>query len=305
MNTTAVRDRGDAFLVQGDRFTDRTTADGTSGFPVEAGRYRLVVDPGSARSHRVVITRRLLGLADAVGLVTAVDGEVVDGDWPTGAPTSLPEVYRATDPRYRGSATTPVLYDTGTRRVVSNDAAGIAADLATEWRDLHGADAPDLYPRPTRARFDAFDALIRTDIAEGVYRCGTASTQDDYDDAYQRLFDRLDWFAMMLGHQRYLLGDRITAADVHLFTVLVRFDVVYHGLFRCNRHKLTELPVLWAYARDLFQTPGFGDTVDFARIKRHYYARHGVDAIVPAGPDLTTWHTTHDRDRTGTPEATG
>jgi putative glutathione S-transferase len=140
------------------------------------------------------------------------------------------------------------------------------------------------------------------DVNNGVYRCGFAGSQASYDKAYKRLFDRLDWLCDRLAGQRYLVGDTITEADVRLFTTLVRFDPVYHGHFKCNRSKLTELPVLWAYARDLFQTPGFGDTIDFDHIKRHYYDVHrdiNPTGIVPLGPDLSNWLTPHGREELG------
>ena len=135
-----------------------------------------------------------------------------------------------------------------------------------------------------------------------MYRCGFAGSQAAYERAYDRLFARLDWLSERLRNQRYLVGDTITEADVRLFTTLARFDAVYHGHFKCNRQKLTELPVLWAYARDLFQTPGFGDTIDFVHIKRHYYVVHtdiNPTGIVPAGPDLAGWLAPHGREELG------
>jgi glutathionyl-hydroquinone reductase len=135
-----------------------------------------------------------------------------------------------------------------------------------------------------------------------VYKCGFAGTQEAYEEAFTRLFERLDWLSDRLADQRYLVGDTITEADVRLFTTLARFDAAYHGHFKTNRHKLTELPVLWAYARDLFQTPGFGDTVDFAHIKSHYYEVHedvNPTGIVPLGPDLSGWTTPHGREDLG------
>ena len=141
-----------------------------------------------------------------------------------------------------------------------------------------------------------------TDVNDGVYQCGFAGTQDFYERAYARLFSRLEWLSERLARRRYLVGETLTEADVRLFTTLVRFDVVYHGHFKCNRHKLAEMPVLWAYARDLFQTPGFGDTVDFAQIKRHYYLVHtdlNPTQIVAAGPDLSGWLTAHGREELG------
>jgi len=150
---------------------------------------------------------------------------------------------------------------------------------------------------------------IYRSVNNGVYRCGFAGTQDAYEEAYDQLFAGLDWLSHRLESRRYLMGDHLTEADVRLFTTLVRFDAVYHGHFKCNRQKLTELPVLWAYARDLFQTPGFGDTIDFVHIKRHYYVVHhdiNPTGIVPKGPLLEEWAAPHDRGRLGgSPFATG
>jgi putative glutathione S-transferase len=136
----------------------------------------------------------------------------------------------------------------------------------------------------------------------GVYRCGFAGSQQAYEAAYDRLFTALDWLSGRLANQRYLVGETITEADVRLFTTLARFDPVYHGHFKCNRSKLSEMPVLWAYARDLFQTTGFGDTVDFVQIKQHYYIVHAdinPTRIVPKGPELANWLTPHGREALG------
>jgi putative glutathione S-transferase len=142
---------------------------------------------------------------------------------------------------------------------------------------------------------------IYTEINNGVYRCGFTGSQGAYDRAYDRLF-RLDWVSERLSGQRFMVGDTITEADVRLFTTLARFDPVYHGHFKCNRAKLSEMPVLWAYARDLFQTPGFGDTIDFVQIKQHYYIVHNdinPTQIVPKGPDLSNWLIPHAREELG------
>ncbi len=196
----------------------------------------------------------------------------------------------------------PAIVDVPSGKVVTNDYPQITLDLATEWRAHHRAGAPDLYPVDQRAEIDTVMQLVFRDVNNGVYRAGFAASQHAYERAYRRLFDRLDWLSDRLEDRRYLVGDTITMADVNLFTTLVRFDAVYHGHFKCNRSKLAELPVLWAYARDLFQTPGFGDTIDFDHIKRHYYCVHTTinpTRIVPAGPDLSGWLTAHGRDALG------
>jgi putative glutathione S-transferase len=175
-------------------------------------------------------------------------------------------------------------------------------DFSLEWTKFHRDGAPELYPPSKRDEIDEVAGLVYEDVNNGVYRCGFASDQQAYNRAYRALFGRLDWLEERLRGQRYLVGDTITEADVRLYTTLARFDAVYHGHFKCNRSKLTELPVLWAYARDLFQTPGFGDTTDFGQIKHHYYEVHKTinpSGIVPLGPDLSGWLTPHGRDELG------
>jgi putative glutathione S-transferase len=153
-----------------------------------------------------------------------------------------------------------------------------------------------------RDEIDEVAQRIYTEVNNGVYRCGFAGSQGSYEKAYDRLFTALDWLTERLATRRYLVGDTITEADVRLFTTLARFDPVYHGHFKCNRAKLAEMPVLWAYARDLFTTPGFGDTTDFVQIKQHYYIVHAdinPTRIVPKGPDLSSWLTPHGREALG------
>lgn len=312
---------GGQWVRQGNRFTDRITLDSESQpgegpdaagrWPVEPGRYRLIVSLACPWAHRSVIVRRLLGLDAAIGL-SVVDPIRDERGWrftldpggtdPATGLAFLADAYRASDPGYAGRVTVPTLYDTVTRRVVSNDYPRISLDLSTQWREFHRAGAPDLYPEPLRTEIDTLNAEVYTDVNNGVYECGFATAQDAYAVAYERLFARLDVLERWLAERRYLLGPTITEADVRLFTTLARFDAVYHGHFKCNRNKLTEMPVLWAYARDLFQTPGFGETVDFDHIKRHYYVTHeriNPTGIVPLGPELSGWHTPHDRDRLG------
>ncbi|MGH9061800.1 MAG: glutathione S-transferase C-terminal domain-containing protein, partial [Acidimicrobiales bacterium] len=178
----------------------------------------------------------------------------------------------------------------------------LTLDLSGEWRKYHREGAPELYPEPLRDEIDDVSEKVFRDVNNGVYQAGFATTQEAYEEAYRALFARLDWLSERLAGQRYLVGDTITEADVRLFATLVRFDSVYHGHFKCNRQKLSELPVLWAYSRDLFQTPGFGDTIDFDQIKEHYYVVHrsvNPTGIVPLGPDPSGWLTAHGREELG------
>ncbi|MFI6680243.1 glutathione S-transferase family protein [Kribbella sp. NPDC050470] len=295
---------------QGNRFTDRITRDSGARpgegpdehgrWPVEAGRYRLVVSLACPWAHRAVIVRKLLGLEDAISLAV-VDPIRDERGWrftldpddrdPVLGIEFLSNAYLRTDPSYGGRVTVPAIVDTVTGLVVTNDYPQITLDLSTEWTEFHRPDAPGLIPED-HAELDRLIDEIYRDVNNGVYRCGFATTQEAYEAAYDALFERLDILEERLADRDYLLGDRLTEVDIRLFTTLVRFDAVYHGHFKCNRNKLTEFPHLWSYARRLYQRPGFGETVDFDQIKRHYYLTHdniNPNRIVPKGPDPRSW----------------
>ncbi len=314
----SAHDRPGVYVTPGTGFerdtrylTTRITADGRDGWPVEAGRYRLVVSRACPWASRAVIVRRLLGLEDALSM--GICGPTHDerswtfdldpgGVDPVLGIERIRDAYLRRDPRYPRGITVPAIVDVPTGQVVTNDFAQMTLDLETQWTAHHRPGAPDLYPQALRDEIDEVAGWIYRDVNNGVYRCGFAGSQDAYDRAYVRLFDALDRVQQRLVDRRYLVGDTITEADVRLFTTLVRFDAVYHGHFKCNRSTLTALPVLWAYARDLFQTPGFGDTVDFVHIKEHYYRVHrdiNPSGIVPLGPDTRGWLTPHGRESLG------
>lgn len=293
------------------RFDARITADGSSGWPVEPGRYRLVVSLACPWASRVVIVRRLLGLEDVLSLAVAdpIQDERSwrftldpDGRDPVLGIEFLAEAYQAADPDYDGGVSVPAIVDVPSGAVVTNDYQQMTLDLSTEWRAYHRDGAPDLYPERWRDEIDEINDRVFHDVNNGVYRAGFAASQAAYEAAYEGLFARLDELTEHLSTRRYLVGDHITEADIRLFTTLVRFDPVYHGHFKCNREKLSENPVLWAYARDLYQTPGFAGTVNFDHIKRHYYqVLHQLNPsrIVPAGPDLSGWSQPHGREALG------
>jgi putative glutathione S-transferase len=294
-----------AWVRQANRFTERVTADGSSGYPAEARRYHLYVCYACPWAHRSIIVRRLLGLEDVLGM-TAVDPIRDERGWrftlepdPVNGFEFLSQAYKATDPTFEGRYTVPALWDTRTGRLVSNDYPAFTTMMETEFAAFHRPGAPDLYPEPLREEIDELSAAIFTDVNNGVYKAGFATSQEAYDDAVHALFVRLDELEERLRSRRYLMGDAITDVDVRLYTTLARFDLVYVGHFKCNIRCLREYPALWGYARDLWQTPGFGDTTDFDQIRRHYHCTHGQinpSRILPAGPVLD-WAAPHGRER--------
>ncbi|WP_370324703.1 glutathione S-transferase family protein [Euzebya sp.] len=303
----------DSYERDTDYITDRIVADPQreGEWPVEADRYRLVVARACPWANRALIVRRLLGLEDVLSM--GIAGPVHDADsWtfdldpgevdPVLGIPRLKDAYLARFPDYPKGITVPAIVDVPTGQVVTNDYPTMTLDLSTEWTAHYRDGAPDLFPDGRREEILEVADSFYEDVNNGVYKCGFAGSQASYERAYAALFDRLDELSRRLETQRYLVGDTITEADVRLWTTLARFDAVYHGHFKCNRVKLTEMPVLWAYARDLFQTPGFGDTQHFTQIKQHYYATHldiNPTGVVPAGPDLTVWAEPHHREALG------
>ena len=251
--------------------------------------------------------RQLLGLEDVISLGTPgpthdedswtfdLDEDGVD---PVLGIPRLKDAFEARIPDYPRGITVPAMVEIESGKVVTNDFPWITHDLFHEWADHHRDDAPDLWPADVREEMEEVMERIFTEVNNGVYRCGFAGTQEAYDAAYERLWTALDWLEQRLADRRYLMGDSITEADVRLFTTLARFDAVYHGHFKCNRQKLTEMPNLWAYARDLYQQPAFGENTDFDQIKAHYYVVQddiNPTGVVPAGPDPDIWLEPHGR----------
>ena len=285
-----------SFRRQASAFRDSV---GTDLHPVAPGRYHLYVSLACPWAHRTVIARRILGLEDAISL-SVVDPIRDERGWafregrghgldPINGHEYLEQTYRESLPDFEGRVTVPVLYDRVESRIVNNESSEILVMLDEAFRPLAAVGAPTLYPQHLRAEIDAVDALVYEAVNNGVYRCGFASSQEAYEQAFRELFQGLDELDARLAERRYLCGERLTTADIRLFTTLVRFDAVYLTHFKCNRQRLTEFANLWPYLCDLFQTPGFGDTTDFDHIKRHYFVTHRAlnpSGIVPVGPEL-------------------
>jgi Predicted glutathione S-transferase len=306
-----------AFEREPTAFRDRVRDDPDARFPAAAGRYHLYVSYACPWAHRTLITRALRGLTDAITVDVVDPFRAGDGwtftpskdgctpDTVTGA-DHLREVYAAADPDYTGRVTVPVLWDRERGTIVNNESREIMRMLNTAF-DAESNDV-ELCPDGAREAVDRILDAIYEPINNGVYRAGFADTQTAYDDAATALFEALDHWDAVLADQRYLAGDRLTEADVAMYTTLVRFDTVYHTHFMCNRRLIREYDHLWPYLRDLYGTPGFGATTQIDHVAEHYYTTHpdvSPKRIVPIGPDLD-FEAPHDRDRLpGDPPAVG
>lgn len=296
----AETDQRGRFVRQASRFRDWVTADSSSGFRAEPGRYHLYVSLACPWAHRTIIVRRLKGLEGVISL-SVVDPVRDELGWalPGGADRInrfglLSEAYLVSDPGFSGRVTVPVLWDTRTARVVNNESADIIRMLNAEF-DEWGDASIDLYPPALRDRIDAINGVVYPTVNDGVYRTGFATTQEAYEEAFDAVFATLDDLDRRLSCDRYLAGDRVTEADWRLFTTLVRFDAVYACHFKCNLRRIVDYASLWPYVRELYQWPGVAETVDFDHIKRHYYLTHrsiNPTGIVPKGPatDFTAPH---------------
>jgi len=290
------------------KFHHQVTADGSSGFKAESGRYHLYVSHACPWAHRTMIMRKLKKLEDVIS-VSVVDPLMADDGWQfsdyPGAITDivnerryLHEIYSMTDRQYSGRVTVPVLWDKQNKTIVNNESREIMRMLDTEF-DAFGDSSVTFYPESLREKIDETITANYETINNGVYRTGFATTQSAYDEALMQLFDALDRCNEILGKQRYLCGDVITEADWCLFTTLLRFDAVYVGHFKCNLRRIVDYPNIWNYVKELYQVAGIAETCNFDHIKNHYYQSHtGINPtrIVAGGP-LIDFFEPHDRDR--------
>jgi glutathionyl-hydroquinone reductase len=282
---------------------------GDGGFKAEAGRYHLYVSYACPWAHRALIVRELKGLQDAISFdavhpIMGREGWMFDPSFPGSTPdrvngkTRLYEVYLKSDATYTGRVTTPVLWDKDRGVIVNNESADIIRMMNAAFVDA-GASGPDLYPQALHDEIEAINKRVYRSVNNGVYRCGFATAQDAYEEAFHELFEALDELEQLLGAQRYLAGDSMTEADLRLFTTLIRFDAVYFGHFKCNLRELRDYHNLSNFAREIYQLRGVAGTVRFDQIKTHYYRSHPTinpTGIVPLGP-LLDFTSPHDRDR--------
>ncbi|MFC3695040.1 glutathione S-transferase family protein [Chenggangzhangella methanolivorans] len=295
---------GGRFERQASQFRNWVTSDGAAGlsgeagFKAEAGRYALYVSLACPWAHRTLIFRKLKGLENLID-VFVVDPRMGAEGWTFGdfpgasaqgehGEARLYELYLRAAPDATTRVTVPVLWDRERKTIVSNESAEIIRMFNSAFDALTGNDR-DLYPEPLRAGIDALNDRVYERVNNGVYRAGFATSQEAYEEAFDALFSELDALDERLAGQRYLMGSALTEADVRLFTTLARFDAVYVGHFKCNKRRIADYANLSGYLRDLFQAAGFGETVDLAHIKTHYYWSHTTinpTRVIPKGPKL-------------------
>ncbi|MEC4815424.1 MAG: glutathione S-transferase family protein [Scytonema sp. PMC 1069.18] len=296
------------FIRPSTTFRNQITADGSSGFKAEPGRYHLYISWACPWANRTAIMRQLKGLQDAVGM-SVVAPEIHGNGWEfSDEPGCIPDtvnntqylwqIYLKADPNYSGRVTVPVLWDTQNGTIVNNESREIMRMFDTEFNAFAKQDI-NFYPEDLQKVVDETIDAIYQPVNNGVYRAGFATTQSAYDEAVTELFDALNHWEKVLGQQRYLCGEKITEADWCMFTTLFRFDAVYYVHFKCNLRRIVDYDNLWNYLKDLYQQPGVKQTCNLDHIKRHYYISHpkvNPTRIVPKGP-LINFDEPHDRKR--------
>ncbi len=308
------RDQEDSqgrFVRPSTTFRNQITADGSSGFKAEPGRYHLYISWACPWAHRTAIMRQLKGLEDVISL-SVVAPEIDQNGWEfSDGPGCIPdtvngsrylwEVYLKADPDYSGRVTVPVLWDKETARIVNNESRDIIRMFDTEFEAFAKPNV-NFYPEELRGVVDQTIDTIYQPINNGVYRAGFATKQSAYDEAVTELFDALDYWEGVLEQQRYLCGEQLTEADWCMFTTLFRFDAVYYVHFKCNLYRIVDYPNLWNYLKELYQLPGVKETCNLDHIKRHYYKSHpnvNPSRIVPKGP-VINFEAPYNRYRMGT-----
>ncbi|MEM9484754.1 MAG: glutathione S-transferase C-terminal domain-containing protein [Cyanobacteria bacterium P01_F01_bin.116] len=302
MSQMAPNDKQGAYQRPDSIFCDRIPS---NKFPADNHRYRLIVGMGCPWAHRTLIVRALKGLESAIP-ITIVSPSGEEGCWVFDQPSvtdsldcrTMPKFYAKVQSGYQGRSTVPVLWDSQLNTIVNNESADIIEILNEAFNDWAAAPELDLYPTELRANIDHWNQRIYSAVNNGVYRCGFAQTQAAYEAACNNLFDTLDIIDAALSTSRYLCGKFLTLADVRLFTTLIRFDIAYYGLFKCNRRRIADYQYISSYVNDIYQLPGIAHTCDVDAIKRDYYGNLfplNPGGIIPLGPDLEMLTAAHKR----------
>jgi putative glutathione S-transferase len=311
-----VRTKDGHFIRPAPRFRNWITPDGSAGpsgeggFKAAAGRYHLYVSLACPWAHRTVLFRKLKALENVISM-SVVSPDMLKDGWTfnkdegssgdeVNGKSKLSEIYLLADPKYTGRVSVPVLWDKERKAIVNNESSEIIRMLNSAFDGLTNVRS-DYYPQALRGQIDRVNDFVYSDINNGVYRCGFATTQEAYEQAFRNLFDALDEIEQTLSQQRYLVGSAMTEADWRLFPTLARFDAVYYAHFKCNWRHVYEYPNLSNYLCDLYQQPGVAETVSLDQIKRHYYGSQrqvNPTGIVPVGPQLD-FSAPHDRARFG------
>jgi glutathionyl-hydroquinone reductase len=292
MSQLAPRNQTGEYIRPDSEFRNAIATEDSNPYPPQAGRYRLYVGMGCPWAHRTLVVRVLKGLEEAIS-VSVMSPSPDEGIWVFDVPETgcrtLPEIYQLAKPGYVGRCTVPVLWDTQTQSIINNESSEIIVMLNSQFNEFAKHPTLDLYPEDLREKIDRWNDKIYHTVNNGVYRCGFAQTQEAYEISCNALFTTLDEIEIALAANRYLCDDRLTLADVRLFTTLFRFDIVYYGLFKCNRRRIQDYTYLGNYLRNLYQLPGVAKTCDLDSIKRDYYGNLfplNPGGIIPIGPDI-------------------
>ena len=301
MSQLAPRSKAGAYIRPESQFRNSVNTKPDNIYQPAANRYRLYVGMGCPWAHRTLVTRTLKGLEDAIA-VSIVYPDSDGGIWTLSEPelgcNTVPELYQLSNPGYQGRCTVPILWDEQSNTIVNNESAEIIEILNAEFNEYAQHPELDLYPAALEDTIDRWNEKIYHTVNNGVYRCGFAQTQSAYEQAVGELFTTLDEIDRHLKTNRYLVGDRLTLADIRLFTTLFRFDIVYYGLFKCNRRRIQDYDRLGAYLQELYQLPGIADTCDLESVKRDYYGNLfplNPGGIIPTGPELSNLLQPHNR----------
>ena len=302
MSQLAPRNKTGDYIRPQSQFRNSIGSDIDSTYQPAINRYRLYVGMGCPWAHRTLVTRALKGLEEAIA-VSIVYPSPDAGIWVLSEPelgcNTVPELYQLANPGYKGRSTVPILWDDETKTIVNNESAEIIEILNGSFNQF-AKHSVELYPAEFKEAIDRWNEKIYHAVNNGVYRCGFAQSQQAYDAASKELFATLDEIEEVLATKRYLCGDRLTLADIRLFTTLFRFDIVYYGLFKCNVRRIADYQYLSGYLRDIYQLPGVADTCDLESVKRDYYGNLfplNPGGIIPIGPDIANLRSPHYREK--------